>query len=105
MRRVVHDNVGVHAVPLDEPRALGSIDAEFRPPWAIPRLTKNVAGAQPDLAAPGSGANQLAKTQTAEAFGERLAVRRRELVDEHHDVTAEGGTACSRSGCPMRGCQ
>ena len=75
--------------PFDEPVAVRTEDAGFSR-GRDAAIDEEVARRQPDLAAPGARADDLAEPEPPETFGEGLAVRRGVLVAQHHDVPAEG---------------
>src|SRR6185312_2703203 len=86
---VVHRHVGIDAVPFDQPGSVRAEDAELGG-GGDPLVHQEVGGGQPDLPTPGAGADHLAQPQALDALGEGLAIRAGVLVDQHHQVAAEG---------------
>src|SRR5438874_10781444 len=89
VRQVIDHHVWIDAVTLDQPVSFRTEHSGFCG-GCNAAVHEEVAGRQPDLAAPGPGAYDLAQTEASESFCERFAVRRGVLVGEDDHVAAEG---------------
>src|SRR3954468_4752060 len=81
VRLVVDDDVRIDAMAFDQPLPLRSVDAHLRR-GSDSAIDEHVARRQPDLAAPCACANDLAESESTEAFGEGFTVGRGVLVGE-----------------------
>ena len=86
--KIVDDGVGFNAAAFNEPGAVWAIYADLRSGGeAVVGLS--IIEGKPDFAAPGAGADDLAKLEMLEALREGFAVGGRILVAENDDVSAE----------------
>src|SRR5712691_11264997 len=87
--QVVHDNVRVNPVAFDQPLAFRTVNANLGG-GSDAFIDEPIARAEPNLTAPGARANDFAKTETLETFGEGLAIGTGEFIAEHDQMAAEG---------------
>src|SRR5271155_3178602 len=82
VRQVIDNDIRIDAVALDQPFALGAVDAQFSR-GSDTLIGQVVARAKPDFAAPSTHADEFTKPQAAKALGECLAIGCRKLIAEH----------------------
>src|ERR1700733_12645639 len=88
VRKIIDDDVRIDAMAFDQPGALWSKDSGLAG-RCDPAIRQIVAGAEPDLAAPRSGADNFPESQAPETLCKRLAVRARPLIAQDDDVASE----------------
>ncbi len=86
--KIVHYDVGIHAVPFDQPFSLRTVHAVLRR-GSNSLVDQAIRRRQPDLAAPGPHSDHFSEPEPPEAFGKSLAIGGRPLVAQHHNIAAE----------------
>src|SRR5271166_4921387 len=104
MWRVIHLDVGIHSVALDQPFAFRSINPVFSS-RGDSVIRQRVAGGEPYLPSPGPDTNDLPQSQTSNSLGEGFPIGCRQPVAEHDNMSPKGvlhvGTRITNSWLPV----